>query len=219
MTQWERTKLDPIKHELKKQKMREHYRAKLRPAHMVGLPVKRGKPPLDPVERERRRLARVAQIQVIRSAAAAKRLAGLALWYQCQIIHCKMCKLPFMRSELPASSRRCGPCRKLHRKAYRTRHPHVAKVQRQRRRALERKADGSLSEADWLHVLKGHNHACARCSSTENLTMDHKIPLSLGGSHDWTNLQPLCHLCNSAKRNVMTGAVQACIPGVRLTHA
>ncbi len=122
--------------------------------------------------------------------------------HEFQIIHCKMCKLPFMRKELPASSSRCRPCRK---------------VLKHRRRALKIGSGGTCSQAQWEAVLALYGNKCQRCGSADNLTRDHIIPLSLGGSDDPTNLQPLCFICNSTKCNVMTGAVQAFIPGVKLT--
>ena len=46
---------------------------------------------------------------------------------------------------------------------------------------------------------------CAHCGSTKNQTIDHIIPIDLGGSHGIGNLQTLCLSCNSSKRNrVMT---------------
>lgn len=40
---------------------------------------------------------------------------------------------------------------------------------------------------------------CAACGSTENLVIDHKVPISRGGSDADENLQPLCRPCNIAK--------------------
>lgn len=40
---------------------------------------------------------------------------------------------------------------------------------------------------------------CRYCGSTENLTIDHIFPLSLGGTDAEDNLQCLCMTCNKAK--------------------
>lgn len=40
---------------------------------------------------------------------------------------------------------------------------------------------------------------CAHCGKTDDLTVDHIIPLAAGGSNDRRNLQCLCQACNHAK--------------------
>ena len=42
---------------------------------------------------------------------------------------------------------------------------------------------------------------CAYCGATENITIDHIIPLSRGGKHEAKNLAPACYSCNSSKCN------------------
>lgn len=49
------------------------------------------------------------------------------------------------------------------------------------------------------HLLHKYNFMCVRCSSEENLTIDHIFPVSRGGSDDVENLQILCKSCNSKK--------------------
>lgn len=48
-------------------------------------------------------------------------------------------------------------------------------------------------------VFKKHGRKCLSCSSTENLTLDHVIPISRGGKDEISNLQPLCKSCNCSK--------------------
>lgn len=40
---------------------------------------------------------------------------------------------------------------------------------------------------------------CALCPSRERLTIDHIVPVVLGGTHDESNLRVLCGPCNSRK--------------------
>lgn len=42
---------------------------------------------------------------------------------------------------------------------------------------------------------------CMSCKSSRDLTIDHIIPVSMGGSNDHSNLQLLCRMCNSNKSN------------------
>lgn len=43
------------------------------------------------------------------------------------------------------------------------------------------------------------NNRCVRCGSRENLSIDHKFPLALGGLNELSNYQILCKSCNSKK--------------------
>jgi len=42
-------------------------------------------------------------------------------------------------------------------------------------------------------------HQCRRCGSTEDLTVDHVIPLSKGGDNSLDNLQTLCQTHHDQK--------------------
>lgn len=48
-------------------------------------------------------------------------------------------------------------------------------------------------------LLDLHGHFCAECGCKRDLTVDHVLPLSKGGSSDLYNLQILCRACNSRK--------------------
>jgi 5-methylcytosine-specific restriction endonuclease McrA len=71
-----------------------------------------------------------------------------------------------------------------------------------RRKALER---GSIG----LHV-KGRQvkarfaqfgHCCAYCGATEDLHIEHVVPISFGGTHVLSNIVPACKSCNFSKRD------------------
>ena len=50
-----------------------------------------------------------------------------------------------------------------------------------------------------LHKI--YNSNCWACGSKENISLDHVIPLSKGGTHSVGNMLSLCRSCNSSKSN------------------
>lgn len=60
--------------------------------------------------------------------------------------------------------------------------------------------DITLSTAD-LKLLKRFIKACENCGNTENLTLDHHIPLTKGGKLVLNNTNLLCNVCNSMKKD------------------
>lgn len=60
-------------------------------------------------------------------------------------------------------------------------------------------------------VYRNDGFRCARCKTKENLTIDHVVPIGMGGSKtDRNNLQTLCDYCNQQK-----GMTIACYTGNR----
>jgi 5-methylcytosine-specific restriction enzyme A len=54
----------------------------------------------------------------------------------------------------------------------------------------------------WLRLVKvaiAQHLYCSACGSTTDLTGDHRIPLSKGGTSTLENIEVLCRSCNSAK--------------------
>ena len=52
----------------------------------------------------------------------------------------------------------------------------------------------------WRERIKENwNHTCAYCGSTENITLDHVKPRSLGGEDKSNNIVCACHDCNQSK--------------------
>lgn len=71
-----------------------------------------------------------------------------------------------------------------------------------RRHARKRNAQGSYTLTQWEELKALYNYRCAYClipESLSRLTVDHKIPLSAGGTNFIDNIQPLCQPCNSSK--------------------
>ena len=61
-----------------------------------------------------------------------------------------------------------------------------------------------------FEVLRRDNHACRYCGGSApdvTLTVDHVVPVALGGSDDPSNLVAACRDCNSGKSSVPPDAV------------
>lgn len=48
-------------------------------------------------------------------------------------------------------------------------------------------------------VFERDGHRCVKCGATDDLTLDHIRPRSMGGNHDKTNLRTYCRRCNSGR--------------------
>lgn len=77
-----------------------------------------------------------------------------------------------------------------------------------RQRRLKRRAtqlENGVFIVSPSEIQKILNSSCIFCGTTENITVDHLIPLSRGGRHSIGNLAPSCKSCNSSKgtRTVM----------------
>ena len=62
--------------------------------------------------------------------------------------------------------------------------------------------------AEWnkirIIVLRRDNWTCVRCNKKligSDATVDHRIPLSRGGTNEASNLQSMCRSCNSSKKD------------------
>lgn len=51
------------------------------------------------------------------------------------------------------------------------------------------------------NVFKRDNFECQYCGTRRDLTLDHVVPSSKGGSHTWVNLVAACKRCNAKKGN------------------
>ena len=64
---------------------------------------------------------------------------------------------------------------------------------------------GLSSNSNWnvlrTAVFKRDNYSCKSCSGKDNLTVDHIVQLSCGGTNNLENLQTLCKYCHEKKDN------------------
>jgi hypothetical protein len=73
---------------------------------------------------------------------------------------------------------------------------------------------GALPETKRQEILDRDGGRCLECGATEDLTIDHIVPRSKGGTHDDDNLRTLCRRCNSAKNNRLASADRRPIIGL-----
>lgn len=65
-----------------------------------------------------------------------------------------------------------------------------------RRRKIESK--GNLTIETWNEICNSFGSICLCCGAPD-ITVDHIVPVSRGGTHTADNVQPLCFSCNSSK--------------------
>jgi hypothetical protein len=81
---------------------------------------------------------------------------------------------------------------------WRAKNPEAAKVINQRRRGLERGAEGTFSRAEWEEKLELYGRCCAYCRRPRKMTIHHVVPLAKGGTNYASNIVPACGSCNSS---------------------
>lgn len=85
-----------------------------------------------------------------------------------------------------------------------SRNPETTRANGQRaeaaRRARKAGSGGRVTADDWRELLELLGTACLKCKAETKPTQDHITPLSKGGMHHPTNLQPLCRKCNERKQ-------------------
>lgn len=57
----------------------------------------------------------------------------------------------------------------------------------------------NLSQEMRQSIITRDGDKCLRCGATDDLTVDHIFPQSMGGTHNPKNLRCLCRTCNSAR--------------------
>jgi len=88
---------------------------------------------------------------------------------------------------------------------YRNSEEGKASIQRSRIKRYEKlkKAINTLTDKEWMNILKEYKFRCAYCNKRFNKhsrpTKDHIIPISKGGNNTRENVIPACVSCNSKK--------------------
>jgi len=67
---------------------------------------------------------------------------------------------------------------------------------RYRNKLIER---ARRKKARWKYIKKTKQVRCEWCGTTENITIDHKLPKSQGGSNKQNNLRLLCRKCHNKR--------------------
>lgn len=95
---------------------------------------------------------------------------------------------------------------RVYRKRWRVKYPDKNSFQNARWRARKNGASGSHTLEEWNELKRKFNYICPHCGKSEpeiELTQDHIIPLTRGGSDNIINIQPLCRSGNASKGNRM----------------
>jgi 5-methylcytosine-specific restriction endonuclease McrA len=88
---------------------------------------------------------------------------------------------------------------KINKEKWRKANPESRKIAEARRRTRKTKAGGSFTLEEWHNLCAKYEFKCLCCKELKPLTADHVIPVSLGGTSNIDNIQPLCQSCNSKK--------------------
>jgi 5-methylcytosine-specific restriction endonuclease McrA len=89
---------------------------------------------------------------------------------------------------------------KEHTKKYKNEHSENDSQYRRNRRARIKGNGGKVTAKEWKDLCNQYENKCLCCGCANlELTLDHVIPLSLGGENSINNAQPLCRSCNSKK--------------------
>ncbi len=75
----------------------------------------------------------------------------------------------------------------------------VRRVHKHRKRAAKLGLRADLRTLEWGQILRKFNHRCAYCGSSDDVGLDHVVPLCNGGGTTFTNVVPCCVDCGRRK--------------------
>ena len=86
-----------------------------------------------------------------------------------------------------------------YRRWWRYKNPDKIREASNKRRGRKADSVGTFTEAQFKVLCDHYSNVCLCCGVSGELTRDHVVPLSKGGSNTIDNIQPLCQGCNSSK--------------------
>lgn len=123
----------------------------------------------------------------------------------CQVINdigmCAICHRKRSNNKKLGRPRKYSGSKRLRRiKSIQTDKARASHIATKHRRRLRERQQGSFTGKELLALYRKYNHTCLKCKCKNcQLTPDHVIPLSKGGSNAIDNIQPLCFRCNTLK--------------------
>jgi len=90
----------------------------------------------------------------------------------------------------------------LRNSAYNRANPEVVRAKWQNYRARRAAAQGSFTAKQWLELVAQYHRRCAYCGEQAILVVEHRVPLSRGGTNNINNILPACRPCNSRKHRL-----------------
>ncbi len=86
------------------------------------------------------------------------------------------------------------------RKVWRERNHLKLAIDSSNRRARIKGVTGRITKTEWINLCERYKNKCLCCGREDmKLTIDHIVPISLGGLNIISNIQPLCSYCNNSK--------------------
>jgi 5-methylcytosine-specific restriction endonuclease McrA len=108
-----------------------------------------------------------------------------------------LCKTTFIRFKSVKASN--GTCRTY---LYKVKNTWIPELKSPRQKIIAYIGKTDLQTYDTKKIFERDSYKCKECNTAiTDLTIDHIIPLSKGGTNDESNLQVLCKKCNLKKRN------------------
>src|SRR5207237_14405 len=90
----------------------------------------------------------------------------------------------------------------LRNSAYNRANPEVVRAKWQNYRARRAAAQGSFTAKQWLELVAQYHRRCAYCGEQAILVVEHRVPLSRGGTNSINNILPACRPCNYRKHRL-----------------